>query len=251
MYIEGNVNESRDLVFSDCRVIEGEKNCHFLRINTAFAPEADFFILNFEVSPFGKTFSTGPITENSSPAFIDGGCIVCPLTERLTSGLWLKIQAQAHSFDGENETIIKTGIAKIEIDRSIYPGCPLPEGDLSLAAQVNRLAERIDRIENIKEFDFDYFAAGTAASLLWVSDTETPVYYPSDSSEAQYIITRETENFDYESCRFAAVVCPSSQGERASLVIISDTGEGISIGRYTGAEILGYILSETEAAAGE
>ena len=244
MYIDGIVNDNRDIIFENCRIIEGEQNYQFLRIETGFAPQADFYTLNFEVSPFGRSFSTPPVTETSSPARLENGFIICPLNSELTSGLWLKVQAQAHFLNGEEETIIKTGIVRLAIDYSIIPGenC---EDSLSLASQVSRLSERIDRIENIREFSFDYFAAGTGAELLWISDIRTPVFYPENTAEAQSVITREAENFDYENCDFVSVVCPSGQGERASLAVISDSGEGITISRYTGKGILDFILSKT------
>ncbi len=241
-YIECAVDSARNLTIGEHTVYEGEKNCAALKIPISFAPGAEYFMLNFSFIWENRSFSSGRITENSSPARIENGYIICPLAGLHTRGEAVAIQAQAHIFEGETETVIKTGTAILKIKPSLNGGCEGGSELPGLSAEVRNLAKRVDKIDfAIPEFTPAYFACALAAEIFADGGAATPVYFPESRSEAEALIGSLIENYDYEKFERIYAVIPSDGNSPAELVMIGSDGSGTSAARYAVTDIIALL----------
>ena len=247
-YIDITADRNRNLVIGDYRVFTGEQYNCFFRIDDSFSGEdtPDYYILNFETVPFGKKFSTGRINADSSPAFISGGRILCPLTGEMTETGRLKIQLEAHSVDGDdNEVIEKTSIGTLDFGCSLNSSPAMTSGGLSLSAEIEKLDRRIRALEDGPE-DAGYLAVACAAQLLFTDDEQTPLVFARSTTEAEEILTEMIENYDYENCRYILAAVRSQGPRGACLIKVSRVNGSFDMSRYSGAELLNLLKESVD-----
>lgn len=244
-YVEGTVNADRKLQFTPAPVYAGEQNNNILKIDitgwTGIVP--DYYLISCETSPIGEVFITAPITDSSEDIYVDEGYIYCPLTYMMTRTGRLKIQITACKSDEQRETFEKTSIATLEFAPSLSPGRELVTYDSAVWTRLNRLEDTLAGLYEIyafsREFSFDYFAAAIAARLLFVSDEQTPVYFPSSADEAESIINDAVVNtgeWDY-----LLTVVPSAGRSRASLCVITAEDGVADVALYSGRDLLDFL----------
>ena len=245
--IEITADSNRNLICGEYRVFAGEQyNCAFL-IDDRFSGDdtPDYYILNFETVPFGRKFSSGRISRESSPARVTDGGIYCPLTKEMTRTGRLRIQLEAHSFDGDdNEVIEKTGIATLDFGCSLEPGGEAGGADVSLSADVERIERRVTALENMPSPEPGWLSVVCAAKLLYIDGMQTPLIFASGRDEAESILTEMIDAFDYENCRFIMAAVPKEGMSEACLITVRAGSGGFDMRRYSGRELLDLLKED-------
>ncbi len=245
--IEITADSNRNLICGEYRVFAGEQyNCAFL-IDDRFSGDdtPDYYILNFETVPFGRKFSSGRISRESSPARVTDGGIYCPLTKEMTRTGRLRIQLEAHSFDGDdNEVIEKTGIATLDFGCSLESGGEAGGADVSLSADVERIGRRVTALENMPSPEPGWLSVVCAAKLLYIDGMQTPLIFASGRDEAESILTEMIDAFDYENCRFIMAAVPKEGMSEACLITVRAGSGGFEMRRYSGRELLDLLKED-------
>lgn len=271
-YINGTVDNYRNLTFEKGIAFTGEQNAAVLKINLGpFALETvESYALCLETSPFAERFVIGPITgAASSPARFHDGYLYCPLFGEMTETGLLKIQLVAYRTEGETEVTEKSSVAVITMGSSIGETALEPVQKVSLLSEVSRLGARVTSLEqrenigidddspiliengkarlNRDAIDFDYFCAALCARLLFENRETTPVYFPGSRERATEIITAETETFDADETSRVMVIIPGDSLNRACLCVIENDGGSVKVSRLCGTDLLNYITEGVDA----
>ena len=124
--IEASMNAGGGFDFTAQAGLTGEHNASELviNLNEDFASGWDFLALAFSTCAPGGCFSSNTVTdENSSPVYLSGGSVVCPLSEELTATGVLCVQVAAYKTDGTHcSAVRKSGILTVSFEPSVTGG---------------------------------------------------------------------------------------------------------------------------------
>lgn len=242
-YINGTMNNSRELVFDGSGVYAGEQNGVALKIDISQwkAEEAGFYILNFETAPFER-FESERITEESTgDTSIQGNYLIYVLPSALTESGMLRVQAAAHWVIGGTEVIEKSSVALLEFEPSIRVKTGVPRDEKSIYASITELENRVRSLEENRVQNSDYLLVAAASGLLYSDGTTTPVYAAESVGEAAEMIENIVENTDFSVVDYAMVVVPSQGDEPAKLAVIYKESGNIKTGLYSGKALLNIL----------
>ena len=238
-YFEGSFPEGRELSFEGAEAYMGENAACALRIplEGSGMEGADRYFLSLEPYPGGAMISNEIKDENSEPAYVENGVIVCPLTSALTSTGSLRIQLSAVF----GEKTMKSGVGKIEFGESICGGGkPFKTAEDDIFARLDSLSQRVSALENgeSENPDFDFTAAAVCAVLTFESGEETPVYFEEDDAAASAKLTEILTCPDFGEAKKYTVASGSA------LYVITINGGAPAINAYRGREMLEYLKTE-------
>lgn len=87
------------------------------------------------------------------------------------------------------------------------------------------------------EIDFDYLLAALVAKLMFVSERETPVYFPETTEEAENLINNIVAEYVPGRKITHFVIIPANCKERASLGVIYSIEKNTVAARFMGKGI--------------
>ena len=242
-YINGTMNNTRELTFDCSGVYAGEQNGIALKIDVSQwkNENAGFYILNFETAPFER-FESERITEESTgQACINGNYLIYVLPSALTASGMLRVQAAAHWVIGGTEVIEKSSVALLEFEPSIRVKSAVPKDEKSVYASITELESRVRSLEENRVQDVDYLLVVAASSLLYSDGASTPVYVAESIGEAAERLEDIVENTDFSLVDYAMVVVPSQGAEPAKLAVVYKESGNIKTGLYSGKTLLNIL----------
>ncbi len=245
-YIEGRIGENRALEFEDATAFTGEHRANILAVSLdgSGLDGADCYFLHFETAPGAGYTVTNAITdENCEPAYIDDGIIFCPLTRELTGTGRLYVQLSAVFIDGENAHTVKSATARLDFGSSLVSAEETAmSGNGGIMEEITALRESVQEILEREETpDYGYIAAAVAANLLR-EEPNTYLHFTAGDNEAGETITELIDSYTEGSGETHFVITHGNNA--ANLYRIGEANGSLTVGAFTGAEILELMKEE-------
>lgn len=181
--INGTVNENALLTLGSSTGYVGEQNAEMLCIDvSAFGDDPfDFYVIKFSVSGSSGIIISNEISSSeNSPAYIDDGKIYCPLDSVLTGTGRLDIQLEGHIDGGEEETVVKSSVARLSFKPSIMGRIRHWSTHNSVYLRLRRLEESLSellglegRIESLENSDDDETDDGLSETVAGLEERVT------------------------------------------------------------------------------